>query len=337
LNRYYTTEFFSEIREILNTGGIFLCSPGTAENYYNDASLNLNSSIFNSLKTVFKNVVPVSGNKLYFIASDDTLTTNICQLYGSRGIVNLYVSDSYLSDDLITKKTNEIFSLLNPSAKQNTIAFPLAYSYFQSFHLSRSRDEKTYVIGLLIVLFALPLLFIKKRNLTMYFSVSALAGFEVIALITLQLTVGNMYQMTGLIIAGIMSGLAIGTGFDLRFLSSSSLIIKGIILLCFYFITGLLYAEVVQIETRTTAILIILILSFLPGCITGSIFRDLTMNKSVSNDLPGIYGADLSGSAIGFIVVAGFLIPGFGITVTIFFLGVMVFTGILFGAILNKH
>ncbi len=337
LNRYYTTEFFSEIKEFLNTGGIFLCSPGTAENYYNDASLNLNSSIFNSMKAVFRNVIPVSGNKLYFIASEDTLTTNFCQLYTSRGIANLYVSDGYLSDDLIEKKTKEVYNLLNPLTSQNTFNFPLAYSYFQAFRISRSKNEKAYVIILLTILFALPLISLKRRNLTMYFSASALAGFEVIALLTLQLTAGNMYQMTGLIIAGLMAGIAIGAGFNLRVLSRFSLVLKGSTLISFYFITGLIYQEIVQIEGRTIAILVILILSFLPGCITGSIFRDLTMKKSISNDLPVIYAADLSGSAIGFIGVSGFLIPIFGITVTIFFLGVLVFTGILFGTILNKH
>jgi hypothetical protein len=171
----------------------------------------------------------------------------------------------------------------------------------------------------------------------MYFSASALAGFEVIALLTLQLTVGNMYQMTGLIIAGLMTGLAAGAGYELKYISRFSSVKKGLILICFYIITGLIYMKVVQIETRITAILVILFLSFLPGLLTGSIFRDLTAKKSPGNDLSEIYSADLSGSAMGFIAVAGFIIPAFGIIVTIYFLGLMVFTGILFGTILNKH
>ena len=46
----------------------------------------------------------------------------------------------------------------------------------------------------------------------MYFSASALAGFEIIILLTLQLTAGNMYQSAGLILASLMAGLAIGAG-----------------------------------------------------------------------------------------------------------------------------
>ena len=70
LNRYYTTEFFRAVRRKLNAGGIFMCSPGPGNDYFNKESVNLYSSIFNSLSSVFSNVKPVLGNKLYFIASD---------------------------------------------------------------------------------------------------------------------------------------------------------------------------------------------------------------------------------------------------------------------------
>ncbi len=46
----------------------------------------------------------------------------------------------------------------------------------------------------------------------MYFSASALAGFEIIILLTLQMIIGNMYQLTGLVLAGLMAGLALGAG-----------------------------------------------------------------------------------------------------------------------------
>ena len=47
-----------------------MCSPGPGNDYFNKESINLYSSIFNSLSSVFRNVKPVVGNKLYFIASD---------------------------------------------------------------------------------------------------------------------------------------------------------------------------------------------------------------------------------------------------------------------------
>ena len=67
----------------------------------------------------------------------------------------------------------------------------------------------------MFVVFALPVIAIRRKNLLMYFSASALAGFEIIILLTLQLTVGNMYQLTGLIIAGLMTGLSVGSGINM--------------------------------------------------------------------------------------------------------------------------
>src|SRR5450759_3085672 len=86
LNRYYTTEFFNAVKKRLIPGGIFMCSPGPGENYMNQESLNLYSSIYNSLGSVFKNVKPVVGNKLYFIASDAELSASFCKLAEIKNI-----------------------------------------------------------------------------------------------------------------------------------------------------------------------------------------------------------------------------------------------------------
>ncbi len=104
LNRYYTLEFFLSVKSRMNKDGVFSCSPGINPNYFNKESVRLYSSVFNSLKEVFKNVVPVSGNKLYFIASDKELSTSICQLAQEKNINNIYVGPDYLSDDLLSFK-----------------------------------------------------------------------------------------------------------------------------------------------------------------------------------------------------------------------------------------
>ena len=82
----------------------------------------------------------------------------------------------------------------------------------------------------------------------------------------------------------------------------------------------------------------IMLLSFIPSFITGNIFRELTRNMNTGDKYTAsVYSADLSGSAIGFIAVSGFAVPVFGISVTIYFLGLLVFAGFLFGTIMNKH
>ena len=336
LNRYYTSEFFAEVKKRLKPDGIFMCSPGPGDNYFNKESLNLYSSIYNSMCPIFKNVKPVVGNKLYFIASDKPLSLSFCQLVDKRHIKNIYVSSDFLEDDIIIKKSEELNSLFDRGIKQNRASIPVAIFHSQSFQLSKSLDEKLPVIVLLFIVFMLPVTTIKRRNLLMYFSASALAGFEIIILLTLQIMIGNMYQLTGMILAGLMTGLAAGSGINFSLLNTISLRNKVIILFIFYIIYGLIYKNILELKSGLLAVMIIMISGFLPAFFTGNIFHELTIKTEGMMISSAIYSADLAGSAFGFILISGFMVPLFGIQVSIYLLSALIFGGILIGTIGNK-
>jgi predicted membrane-bound spermidine synthase len=336
LNRYYTSEFFSDVKKRLKPDGIFMCSPGPGDDYFNKESLNLYSSIYNSLAANFKNVKPVAGNKLYFIASDKAISLSFCQLVEKRGIKNIYVSADFLEDDLIIRKSDEINALIDHGIKQNRFSFPVACLHFQSYQFSKNLSEKVPAIVLMFIVFALPVATIKRRNLVMYFSASALAGFEIIILLSLQVMVGNMYQLTGLIIAGLMTGLAVGSGINISFLNTISLRNKVIYLILFYIIFGLIYNYMIELKSGLLSVVVIMISGFLPALFTGHIFRELTGKTEGIATSPAIYSADLAGSAFGFIIISGFAVPVLGIKVSVFLLAALVFGGILFGTIRNK-
>jgi hypothetical protein len=188
----------------------------------------------------------------------------------------------------------------------------------------------------MFIVFALPVTTIKRKNMLMYFSASALAGFEIIILLSLQMMVGNMYQLTGLIIAGLMSGLAVGSGINIRLLDTISLRNKVIFLAVFYVIFGLLYNEMIEIKSGLISVIVILISGFLPALATGRIFRELTCIPEGMAASPAIYSADLAGSAFGFILISGFAVPVLGIRVSVYLLAALILGGILFGTNSNK-
>jgi spermidine synthase len=336
LNRYYTTEFFADIKKSLNQGGVFMCSPGQYDNYLNKESVNLYSSVFNSLSSVFKNVIPVTGNKLYFIASDKELSSSVCQLTGIRNITNTYVNADFLSDDLINKKSEDVLSLMDKGIRQNSASFPVACFHFQSYNFSRDFTEKAPSVVLLLALFAVPVTMVKRRNMIMYSCASALAGFEIISLMMMQLMIGNLYQLTGLLISGLMAGLAIGSGLNIKIINSIPVRIKSIFLICFYIFFGFIFNLILEIGNDLPAIIILIVSAFLPALLTGNIFRNLTTDDHNFSITPSIYGADLAGSAFGFIFLSGFAIPAFGIKTSVFLLSLLIFTGLLFGTIKNK-
>ncbi len=333
LNRFYTTEFFNYINNRLRPDGVFMCSPGPADSYQNQESINLYSSIFNSMSEVFRNVLPVAGNKLYFIASDNDLSTSFCDIVSKKGIDNVYVGPDYLDDDLIKKRSGEILNLIDRDIKHNHIAFPIASFHFQSLNLSKDKSTNTLIIILIILLFALPVIFIKRNNLIMYFSASALAGFEIIILLILQLAAGNMYQLTGLVLAALMSGLALGAGTDPDFLRNLSLKSKSLFLLMFYILTAISFGYILQLRGNFLPLTLILILVFLPSFLTGHIFNELTLHQRSVATAGSTYSADLIGSASGFVLMSVIMVPAFGIMISIISLSLLIFTGIIFGTV----
>ncbi|MGB8489669.1 MAG: hypothetical protein WCE64_01285 [Bacteroidales bacterium] len=331
LNRYYTSGFFRDIKNIMQPDGIFCCSPGINTNYFNQESINLYSSIFNSLKSAFGNVIPVAGNKLYFIASDKELSTAFCDLSSRRQINNIYVGPDYLSDELTAVRSSEVTRLMDQKTLPNTGAFPIASFYFQTFSLSKNLNEKIPAIILLVILFILPMATMKRTNMMMAMSALALAGYEIILLLMLQLTVGNMYQVTGLIVAGIMAGLAAGSGLKLRFRMFGKSWLKALVLITLYLLVFLAVDPILQIRSRFMATAFLVLSGFLPALVTGSLFRILTMPGGRSPAASAVYSADLRGSALGFIVFSGLIIPLCGIRISLLLLPVLIFAGFLSG------
>ena len=336
LNRFYTSEFFGEIKNRIGSKGIFVCSPGSGENYYNKESVILYSSIYNSLHSVFMNVRPVVGNKLYFISSDAELSSSFCSLSDKKGIKNIYVNSDYLSDDLMEKKSDEVAAVIDPGVRQNTFGFPVACFHYQSYNLSKNLNEKIPAVILLVLVFLFPLFSVKRKNLIMFSSAAALSGFEIVILLVLQTAIGYMYLLTGLIIASLMTGLAVGSGLNLKKSESVLVRIIPISLIIFYIISGLIINYITGRGSSVFSLILLFLFIFIPSALTGQLFSLMTKRKEKYSDPSSVYSADLAGSALGFVIASGLAIPALGIKMTIILLSTLIFAALLFGTVRNK-
>jgi hypothetical protein len=84
------------------------------------------------------------------------------------------------------------------------------------------------------------------------------------------------------------------------------------------------------------AVMLIMAAGFPPSFITGFLFRKLTIYDDNGSRAASVYSSDLAGSALGFILISGVLIPVFGIRLSILLLSGLIFAGILFGTNRNK-
>ena len=143
------------------------------------------------------NVSPVLGNKLYFIASDGPLSVSFSMLSIESGIENQYVNSYYFIDELTEEKSGQIVGNIDKKVRMNRISNPIASYYYQQYSLSKDTNRITIALTIIVLVFALPVIAFRRKNIYMYFSSAALSGFEIIILFMLQITVGNMYQITG--------------------------------------------------------------------------------------------------------------------------------------------
>ncbi len=69
INRYYTEEFFREVKSRLNPGGVFVTGAMTTPDMRGEAAANRNTAIYHTLKRVFPNVLPAGQRFIFFFAS----------------------------------------------------------------------------------------------------------------------------------------------------------------------------------------------------------------------------------------------------------------------------
>lgn len=140
----------------------------------------------------------------------------------------------------------------------------------------------------------------------MFASSAGLAGFGMIMIFILQMTAGNIYILTAVILtllmAGLAAGAALGNRLALKSLKVSVLTLTGLITL-----TGLL-APALVVSAHRTVLAFIFVIVPAAGIVTGAIYRNLTSGAGGSHT-GSIYAADTAGSALGYLTVATLLVP----------------------------
>jgi spermidine synthase len=333
VNRFFTVEYFRKIKEHLSPGGLFLCTPMPVYNYSPESYCKAFSPVYNALNEVFGRVILVPGSSLYVIASDGPLSDSISVLAERRAIQNSYVNSDYLDDNETRRRSEQILSQVDKGAAINTAARPVS-SWFTNMLSLESKGMNGGMIAVLILLIIIPFLFVRRGGLMMFASSTGLAGFGMIIIFILQMTVGNIYILSALVLTLLMAGLAAGAAWG-RFPATRQVIVCSLLLAIVYGVTGFLAPSLV-IASPGWVLPFIFIFLLTAGFLTGTIFRVLT--SSGGQGMTGaVYASDLAGSALGYLTVSTILVPLAGISNVSFILaGLILLTGI-FVSVVIKH
>ncbi len=71
LNRYYTGEFFGEVRRILNPGGVFVTGAMSTADLRGERVANRNATIYHTMGRAFPEVIPAGQRFLFFLAGSE--------------------------------------------------------------------------------------------------------------------------------------------------------------------------------------------------------------------------------------------------------------------------
>jgi len=323
-NRYYTLEFFTNLKKKLAVGAVVSFGLQSPANYLNEEAADLNSTIYSTLKKVFQNVIIIPGEKNYFLASDSLLTYQIAESVKAKGIENQYVNPFYIDDQSVQRRGETILSALNPAAEINTNLNPVSYRQQLNYWLSYFKGSY-WIMAVLAGALALYIFFRGNlRTQAMFLTGFSATGMEILLLFGLQVFFGNIYLLTSFVFTGFMFGLAVGSfsGKSLKYTPEKNyLAVTQILIGVFAAVSGMLLfssriAELPDVVVYSSY----LAATILIGGLTGFQFKEASLNtkSSYANISGNTYSYDLFGSAMGALAVTLYLVPKLGIVVSVF-------------------
>lgn len=336
LNRFYTIEFFTELRQVLNENGVIGLAISGSDVYMSPELKELNSVMHSTLVQVFKNVIVIPSSSNHFIASDAELSYFISGLVEERGIETQFVNSHYLKSIITMERITYLFNSLSEDVQPNTDFRPVMYHHTLQHWLSRFDAT---ILALLLIPVAIALIYfalLRPIPLALFTTGFTTTGLEMVLLLGFQMLYGYVYSRIGLIIALFMLGLAIGSYYMNR-ASKGMLFFFGVLgcvagysLVLPLILLGLSRASLGSSAVQTIFSLLTFAIAFLDGMLFPLASR--LSFKSVPKTSAQLFNADFVGASLGALVVSTVLIPLFGIaTVCLILAGsIIISTGILY-------
>ncbi len=209
LNRFYTAEFFSLVRQRLTPGGVLCFSLEYYPNHLTDLMREKLSSVYNTARLHFRNVLVIPGTRAFFLCRDGPLSRDIPALLEARSIESLYVS-GYYDGTATPDRFAMIEEALDPRVPVNSDFQPRVIRLvFQEWFLRHDSSPRAFLAGL--ALFTLVYVLLLKREEVVLFTTGfATMGAEMLVVFSFQVLHGYVYLQIGAIVTAFLAGLLPG-------------------------------------------------------------------------------------------------------------------------------
>ncbi len=363
LNRFYTREFFQEVKRALAPDGLLAITLSGSAHHLSGPVLLSAAAIDATLRQVFPAVRLVPGDTMFFLASEDAEVVRadahtLAGRLGARHLPTVFVNDAWLRDALLPFRSDLIQQQLAEvaDAPANTDLNPVGYYHQTLVWLDKLSPRlatparrlanirvwwaAAALPAAILVVVAMRGRWRRLRPAAVLIAIAAIGGFglvvEILGLLVFQAALGYLYHALGALIAAFMAGLATGaavvSGRRREESDSARLLTAGLLTsaLVAGLLPGLLSAILPAPALAAAAIAVLLALV---GSLVGALFPvavSLYRREQMASAAGGaVYAADLVGSAGAAVFAGAVAVPLLGVKGTAYFTALLLVAALL--------
>lgn len=325
LNRFYTAEFFAEVKRVLTPDGVTAFGLGRYENYVSPELAAVLSLAHRTLRSAFSHTLVLPAGRVCFLGSDTALTSDLAERLEERGVPRQFVTHSYLEATLAPDRLADLERAVSGAGELNRDFRPGLYHRHLRHWLSQFKPRLSFLSWAAGAAVAVCLLGLRPPSFAVFASGFGASTIPLVLLLAHQILFGSLYRQVGLIVTLFMLGLAVGGFLGTRVhVAPSGRVLAWLALAVAAFAAGLPWilpgirsASLAGAGSGwAPAILpgLTLVLAVLVGMQFPLASR--LRQQTASNAASGAYTADFLGAGLGALLASAWLLPVWGLAGT---------------------
>jgi len=325
LNRFYTAEFYAELKRILRGDGVVSFALGRYENFVNPELAKLLGSAQRTLHQSFRHTLLLPGGRVFVLASNGELTADVASRIAARGLKVRLMTRHYLDAMLTPDRLGALQQIPDKKAAVNEDFSPSLYYHHLRYWLSRDPRGTGLLIGALLAATLVYPFLLRGAAIAVFAGGFAASALEVILLLGFQVLCGSVYHQVGIVVTAFMAGLAVGAWLANRpkkLSRRASLVVLAVAIGLF---AALLPATLVQLSAMSFDAVRVIVpaLTFGLAMLVGMEFPVASQSEhsEPTKTASTLYTADFVGAALGALLASTLLVPLLGVAVTCWLTG----------------
>ena len=318
INRFYTAEFFGEVKHILTANGVLSFGLGRYENYVSKELGRMLASAHATVRRSFLHTLLIPGGRVFFLASDGDLHEDVAARIEQRRVPTRVVNQHYLNAMLTPDRTADLRRATAQAATVNTDFSPVLYYYHLMFWISQFGAKFGLLEGVLLLVLAVYLFRLRAVPLAIFASGFAGSALTVVLLLGFQILYGSVYRQLGIIVTLFMAGLAAGAFVMSRLFPRAQAGGLARLALAVALLSALLPVVLTMLSRTNAAVVVqgaIWLLTLTLGGLIGLQFPLASRIESGGAAVTAsrLYTADFIGACLGALLPSTLLIPLLGV------------------------